>query len=195
MRSADPTRSALPSVTEIRDAVGLGPDFSRVPPAILEYARIRGQALHLAIRYHHEGVLDEASLHPDVRPGFEAYLRFLEDTKHEPLLSELELIHPAYGFMGHPDRVGWLNGKRVILDWKCVETFDFWPVALQLAGYRLLWNANYPEQPIAGTFALQLSPRAGKYQLRVVEAEKYEQDFLAALVVWRAQQRMGRNGA
>lgn len=185
----------LPRVSEILQAAGIGFDPTGIPPARLEYAQLRGTALHLAIRYHHEGVLDEATLHPDVRPGFEGYLRFLEDTKHEPLLSELELVHPTYGFMGHPDRVGWLNRKRVLLDWKYTDSFQFWPVAFQLAGYRILWNANHPEQPVSGTFAVQLSPSTGKYQLRIVEAEKYEQDFLAALVVWRAQQRMGRNGS
>jgi hypothetical protein len=171
---------------------GLGFDPTGIPPARLEYARLRGTALHLAIRYHHEGVLDETSLHPDLLPGFEAYLRFLADTKHEPIASELELIHPTYGFMGHADRIGWLNGKRVLLDWKYTEAFQFWPVAYQLAGYRLLWNAVHPTELVTQAFALQLHPKSEKYQLRVVEAEKYEQTFLAALVVWRARQLMGR---
>ena len=185
----------LPRVSEILAAAGLGFDPTGIPPARLEYAQLRGTALHRAIQYHHEGVLDEATLHPDIRPGFEAYQRFLKDTGHEPLVSELELVHPSYGFIGHPDRVGWLNGKRVLLDWKYTDSFQFWPVAFQLAAYRILWNSNYPEQIVTGTFALQFSPSTGKYTLRVVEAEKYEQDFLGALLVWRAQQRMGRNGA
>lgn len=184
-----------PRVSEILRATGLGFDPTGIPLARLEYARLRGQALHLAIRYHHEGVLDEGSLHPDVRPGFEGYRRFLEDTNHVPLLSELELIHPTYGFMGHPDRVGWLQGRRVVIDFKYTDAFDFWPVAFQLAAYRLLWNATYPAQPVTGTFALQLSPSTGKYQLHGVDGGQYENDFLAALCVWRARQRMGRNGA
>lgn len=183
-----------PRVSQILEVAGLGFDPAGIPPARLEYAQLRGTAVHRAIEYHHAGVLDESTLHPDVRPAFEGYLRFLEDTHHEPLLSELELVHPTYGFMGHPDRVGWLYGKRVILDWKVTDSFNFWPVAFQLAAYRLLWEANYPEQLVQATFALQLSPSTGKYQLRPVEAEKYSQTFLAALVVYRARQQMGRNG-
>ena len=181
-----------PRVSEILAGTGLGFEANGIPPARLEYARLRGTALHLAIRFHHEGVLDESSLHPDVRPGFEGYLRFLEDTKHEPLVSEIELIHPTYGFIGHPDRVGWLNAKRIILDFKYTDSFDFWPTAYQLAAYKLLWEANYPQQPIQCTFALQLSPKDVTYHLRAIEADQYTQTFLAALLIWRAKRQMGR---
>ena len=179
-----------PRVTQILKDVGLGADFSHIPLARLEYARMRGEALHLAIRYHHEGTLDEASLHPDVKPGLEAYLRFLADTKHEPIASEIELIHPAWLYVGHPDRVGMMNGgQRALLDWKFTDSFNFWPTAYQLAGYRLLWNATHPKEPVTQTFAVQFHPLSGKYHLRRIEAEKYEQTFLAALVVWRALQQ------
>lgn len=187
--------SLLPRVSEILAAAGLGWDLSEVPPARLEYARMRGTALHLAIQYHHEGVLDESSLHPDIMPGFEAYRRFLKDSGHEPIASEVELVHPTWQYVGHPDRIGWLNQRRVILDFKYTESFQFWPTAYQLAGYRLLWNAIHPTEPVTSTFALQLYPKTGQYQMRVVEAEKYEQTFLAALVVWRARQQVGRRDA
>ena len=181
-----------PRVTQILRDVGLGADFSRVPQARLEYARMRGEALHLAIRYHHEGTLDEASLHPDVKPGFEAYLRFLADTSHEPIASEIELVHPAWQYIGHPDRVGLMNGgQRVLLDWKMVAALDFWPTVYQLAAYKMLWEANYPNQKIHSVFAVQFSTD-GKYKLHSIDAAKYEQDFLAALVVYRAKQRVGR---
>ena len=185
----------LPRVGEILAATGLGFDPTGIPPARLEYAQLRGTALHRAIQYHHEGVLDEGSLHPDVRPGFDAYLRFGEDTKHEAIASEIELVHPTYGYIGHPDRIGWLHGKRVILDFKYTEDFAVWPVTYQLAAYRLLWQATHPAEPVLGTFALQLHPKSGKYHLRPIEAEKYEQTFLAALLVWRAHQLIRRNGA
>lgn len=179
-----------PRVTQILKDVGLGADFSHVPPARLEYARMRGEALHLAIRYHHEGTLDEASLHPDVRSGFEAYLRFLADTKHEPIASEIELIHPAWQYQGHPDRIGFFHGgRRVLLDWKFTDGFKFLPTAYQLAAYKMLWEANHPQEPVAEVFAVQFHPSSGKYHLRRIEAEKYEQTFLAALVVWRALQQ------
>ena len=177
-----------PRVTQILRDVGLGADFSRVPQARLEYARMRGEALHLAIRYHHEGTLDEASLHPDVKPGFEAYLRFLADTKHEPIASEIELIHPAWQYQGHPDRIGFFNGgRRVLLDWKFTDGFKFLPTAYQLAAYRMLWNATHPQEPVTEVFAVQFHPSSGKYHLRRIEAEKYEQTVLAALVVGRAR--------
>ena len=42
-----------PRVTQILKDVGLGADFSHIPLAPLEYARMPGGALHFAIPLHH----------------------------------------------------------------------------------------------------------------------------------------------
>lgn len=178
-----------PSVTEILNDLGLGPDLSKADPVAVAYARSRGSGLHLAIRYHHEGDLLESSLHPAVQPGYRAYLEFLRDTEHDPIASELEVLHPAWRFSGHPDRVAWhRRAERALFDWKYVASLDLEYVRLQLAGYRMLWNCLHPSEPVARCFAVQFLPKGG-YRLHDVTDPNAEQVFLGALLVWREKHR------
>ena len=180
----------LPSVTQILKAVGLGSDYAGVPEEVLEYARLRGVALHRAIQYHHDGTLDVDSLHPAVQPGFRAYLEFVADTGHRPIASEPELIHPAWQYVGHPDRVGWLGKDRVILDWKHVASVDVKVGRLQLAAYRMAWNALHLTEPVSRCFLVHLPTNGdGRARLHEVTDPSAEQIFLAALVVFRELQR------
>lgn len=181
-----------PSVTEVLSALGLGADLSRADPVALEYGRLRGSGLHLAIRYHHEGDLHEPSLHPAVRPGYSAYLDFLRETEHEPIASELELVHEAWKFTGHPDRIGWhRRTERALFDWKYMESMERDYVRLQLAGYRMLWNAQHPTELVVRCFAVQFLPKSGGYRLHDLTDANAEQIFLAALMVWREKHRRG----
>ena len=181
----------LPSVTRVLSAVGLSPDYRGVDPAVLERARLRGTALHCAIQYDAEGSLDESSLHEEIRSGFAAYRRFVAEAQHEPIGSELELVHPTWAYVGHPDRVGWINGRtRTLIDFKHQDSVDFDYVRVQLAGYSLLWAATHPEEPLAQTAVVQLR-RDGTYRLHVLDVRPAEQVFLAALVVYRERQRRG----
>ena len=179
----------VPSVTQILSAVGLSEDYSRVPPATLEIARLRGTALHAAIQWHHEGTLNEASLHPEVAPGFSGYLKFLTDSRHEPIVSEAELVHPTWRYVGHPDRIGWIGKDRVLIDFKYMESLNLDPVARQLAGYRLAWNVLHPTELLTRCYALQLK-RDGTYRSHEITQPRWSQDdqvFLAACVVFRAR--------
>lgn len=178
----------LPSVTEVLRAAGLTRDFKGVPAHLLEHAQLRGQALHQAIQWHHEGTLDQATLHPEIEPGFRAYQRFLVEMHHKPIASEIELVHPTWNFIGHLDRVGWLGPSRVIIDFKYTETPDLVGAAYQIAAYRMLWAACRPQEPISAGYVLQLT-LAGRYQPHLLEEAQAEQVFLAALVVFRARQR------
>lgn len=175
----------IPSVTEILEQVGLAQDFSSVPPAVLEHARLRGRALHKAIAWHALGILDEGSIHPEIEPGFRAYQRFLAEAKHEPLWSEKELRHPTWKFCGHPDRVGWINGNtRVLIDFKYQDSTDLRAGTYQLSGYELLCQANFPTEPIEKLMLLELH-KDSTYRLHTVKAD--HQTFLAALLVYRAK--------
>lgn len=183
---------ALPRVTGILQAIGLGPDYSGIGSAVLYRAAARGTALHAAIELHHLGELDEETVHPEIRPGFDAYLAFCRDTGHVPIASEMELIHPQWAYMGHPDRVGWQGAERALLDWKYVWSLDEDYVRLQLAGYKLAWNAVHPESPVSRCFALHLRRRDSTYRFVDLTDPLAEQEFLAALVVYRNLERRGR---
>ena len=185
---------ALPSVTRILKTVGLSPDFSFVNEETLELARARGKSLHLAIRYHHKGTLDESTLHAEVEPGFRAYLAFVKATEHEPIASELELVHPQWNYIGHPDRVGLCHGLRTLIDWKYTAGFDKYYIRFQLAGYRLLWDATHPAEPIEKSLGIHLkkdgTPAVHDAPPDLSDSEA-QQTFLAALVVYRALEKRG----
>jgi len=61
-------------------------------------------------------------------------------------------------------------------------------VRLQTAGYRFLWNHLNPDQPASKCFGLWLR-KDGTYRLIDVTDAEAEQDFLAAVRVFKAQRR------
>jgi len=167
-------------------AVNLGPDFSAVPPATLEAAARRGTAVHALIEAHSYGYLDQAEVTPEIAPHFNAYLKFLAESKHEAIVTEFRVEHPAWRYQGHIDRVGWLLGLRWILDFKTGEAVDLPAAGRQLAGYRMAWNAMRPTEPVEAVAVLQLKGD-GTYRLHdeIVNEARHEEAFLAACVVWR----------
>jgi len=173
-------------VTAILAATGLGPDLSRVPATALEAARTRGTAVHRLCEADHYGGVDPAEVTPEIAPYFDAYRKFLEETRCEPVVSEKEVCSLRWRYIGHLDRVAFLNGKRTLLDWKTAESLNLKPVALQLAGYRIAWGEMHPQQPIAVTAAVQLR-RDGTYRLHQVDAQAVEHIFLAAVTVVHAR--------
>lgn len=181
----------LPRVTEILQAAGLAPDYSQVPPIVLEAARARGTAVHALIEASHYEYLDEAAITAEQAPYFSAYLKFVAESGHEPLISEFEVVHPSWGYCGHPDRIGWLCGKRVLLDWKCTESPDLPYAGRQTTLYRLAWNAAHPIEPVAAQTVLQLKGDA-TYRLHEIAPADHEQVALAAVVVYQARAREGR---
>jgi hypothetical protein len=172
-----------PSVTEILKDTGLvrGSDF------IPERYRERGRALHEVIAMYLDGV-DVSDVAAELRPGLEGYLAFQQHEGFYPLHSELELVHPC-GVVGHLDLVGYLPPSQagVILDIKYTEAPDLKGATLQLAGYRMLWDHNYPDKKIEQCYVLQLSPKSGKYRLRPVTDDYARTIFQAALVVFNAK--------
>ena len=184
-------RGLFPSVTEILQAVGLAPDLSMVKPEVLAWASARGTALHRAIELHAKGTLDANSLHEEIKGALAGYLKFVQDSGHEAVASELELVDDKrWGIMGHPDRVGTIKSVEglVLLDWKMTSGFATNYVRHQLAGYRFLWGLIHPDQPISKCFGLWLK-KDGSYRLIDLTDAEAEQAFLAAVVVYRAQRR------
>lgn len=185
--------AALPSVTTILRVVGLSGNFSQIPPDILNAARDRGSAVHAAIEAHHYGY--DFDLDPEYKPWFDAYLRFVEETGHVPIVSENEVVHEAWGYCGHPDRIGWLTlkdftGHRTVLDFKSGGSEG---VEWQLAAYAAAWNAQHPTEPIDRAVAVALR-KNGTYRLlpardgRVgVDLRQATPVFYAAVTVFRAR--------
>ena len=184
-------RGLFPSVTEILKAVGLAPDFTMVRPEILAWASARGTALHRAIELQTKGTLDTDSLHPEIAGALTGYMKFVQDSGHEAVASEIELIDDKqWGICGHPDRVGTIRSVDglVLLDWKLTSTFDANYVRHQTAGYAHLWDTLHPDQPIARCFGLHLK-KDGTYRLHDTTDAEARQAFIAAIIVYKAQRR------
>lgn len=190
-----PTHPDFPSVTEILADVGLAGDYRHVDPEVRVRAMARGKGLHRAIELHHADRLDLDSLHPELRPAFDGYLEFIDAHVHKPIDSELALVHP-HGYVGHLDRTGAVDGALSLLDFKLTDSPDLAAARLQLAGYRLLWDAQLPEgqvyppreDEIERCYVLQL-PKGGGFRLHDVTDAYAMTEFNAALIVYRAKQR------
>jgi hypothetical protein len=181
--------TSLPRVTQILSAAGLAPDFGFAAPDVLEAARARGTAVHAACEADHYGY--EVDLPSEAAPYLDAYRKFVAESGHEPLISEFEVVHPGWGYVGHPDRLGWLVGRRTILDWKTAESVDLAYSGRQLCLYRLAWNAQHPAEPVEATAVVQLK-EDGTYRLHEIAPADYEQVALAAVVIYQARARESR---
>lgn len=178
--------SAYPRVSEILDAAGLGPDYSHVPnDGRLERAAQRGTDNHALVAAHHYGYLDEGQTAPP------AYLAFLEESGHEPIISEFEVVSERWQYVGHPDRVGWLSGRRGLFDWKFIESLAVVPVRRQLAGYKIAWDEQRPDEPIAFCAAVQFlsTGRPKLHEFTTDEMATATNEFLAAVVCYHARGR------
>lgn len=164
----------FPRVTRILADVGLGPDFSRVPPADLEIARDRGNAVHAAIEALAYGYF-EGEPDPAIAAYLDAYRKFIHESRYVTLASEFEVVHPAWRYQGHPDSLGLIGTTRVILDYK---TGELGAVDYQLVAYVEARNAMHPTEPVTAGIAVQLRDD-GAYRI-------HEADLNAARPVWYA---------
>lgn len=133
----------IPTVTQLLQEFGLI-DFSKVPEERLEYKRQIGIQTHHATALHDLNRLDENSVHPDIAPFILAYIKFRQVTKFEPEIEFIEkrLVSKKNRFGGGLDRIGSLDGKRVLIDLKC--TWDMYPsTGPQTAGYDILVRENF----------------------------------------------------
>jgi hypothetical protein len=169
-----PLYPEYPSVTELLRAVGLTrafPEFKAVRDA-----QARGTALHCAIHLLHKGTLDEATVHPTIRPFFDAYQRFVAETGHVVEEAELELVSDKLGVIGHLDQV---SRKGAIWDLKTGDDPDLFGARLQLGGYELLYQERY-NGASAGRYVLNLR-KNGTYRV-------YDLTDDYALTVFRSAQ-------
>lgn len=129
----------LPSVTQILRP--LAPDFSAIPPAILERKRALGTAVHLACELDDLGELDESSLDEEVAGYLAGWRKFKADQCVTVLLNEKRLYHPRLGYAGTLDRFLRTDRDPWLIDLK--TAIDPAPVyGPQLAAYQELLTAN-----------------------------------------------------
>ena len=147
-------RENWPGVSEILQSAGLI-DLSKIPPDRLEYARVRGTAVHLACHYYDLGILNWDSVDPVISGYVRSYVAFIGHTDYRVLGSELSLTSKIWRFCGTLDRIAEINKVPSIVDLKTALISR--PVTkLQTAGYHILANDNFPELKTRKRFELKL---------------------------------------
>ena len=132
----------VPSVTELLEAAGMTPDYSKIAPHVLQHARHRGIHIDLCCDLDDADDLDWSSVHPEAVPYVQAWQCFKADYGYRPLASQVLLYHPTYGYAGTADSVGELGGYVTVAERKATAKMAA-SYALQTAGYGMegLWTA------------------------------------------------------
>jgi hypothetical protein len=105
----------LPSVTQ---ALSVIESFDRVPPDILERARLFGAHVHQAVDLFNRGDLDEESLDPQLSPRLGQYKKFLADTGFVVTHTEQRVANASIGYAGTLDILGRLFRSSALIDLK-----------------------------------------------------------------------------
>jgi len=119
-----------------------------------------GTLAHMFVEAHNNGTeLPDTSDYPEevvrqARQGYENYLHWEESNLLQITHQEIELVSTAHKFGGCIDAIGIdPRGKKCLIDWKTSNSI-YQDYLVQLAAYALLWNENYPDDPITGGFHL-----------------------------------------
>jgi len=155
----------IPSVTQTLEPLF---DWSSIPPGILEHKRQVGIAVHHAIHLELSGGVDPATIHPDCLGYFEAWQRFRDENKFEPILTEFQVtsdeLGEYYRYAGTLDQYGLLQGQPALIDWKTSMLLNIEAVGAQTAAYLKALKRMGLASLSDRRFALKLS-KAGLYRL------------------------------
>jgi hypothetical protein len=130
-----------------------------------------------------EGTTDSSEVELIYTGYLKAYEKFLHDHTVRYEITEMPMVNLQYMFGGTPDRIGTLDGEKMILDIKSGYPSD--DHALQLAGYWILVGEY-------GRRRIILYVRSdGTYTLQYKDAEQYNEYpalFLTALFCYHEKQ-------
>ncbi len=184
----------VPSVTELLEAAGISPDYSKVNPTVLLHARRRGIHVDLCCDLDDADDLDWSSVHPEAVGYVQAWQAFKADYDYRPLASQVILYHPTYGYAGTTDSVGDLQGYVTVVERKATARMAA-SYALQTAGYACEGLYSAPPgggrlTPVAWGTPARLGvhlQRTGRYELAPYDDPEDVAAWLGvvALARWR----------
>lgn len=125
-----------PSVTQVLELTGLGPDVERIPLRILERACQRGIETHRIIELANTGELDEDLISTAAMPCWQAWNAFC--FAYDPVVVDQEItiqIDKPLPYHGRYDMRTDISGKRWLIDIKTSHAVEKRYCMLQLAGY------------------------------------------------------------
>ena len=133
---------------------------------VLERAAQRGTKVHKATesldRYGDVEIEDEYA------PYIEAYIKFRRDHKCEWEKIEYSTYHTDLRYAMTADRVGVMDGKKVLLDIKTTSALQTIKVTAQLTLYKMALESQGFQ--IEECYALRLD-KDGKYHLKKIEPD------------------------
>lgn len=133
-----------------------------------EDSRIRGSAVHLAVKFRLKGTLDETSIDPQIAPRVAGFDQFIASTGFSAIHFETAVCDPYYRFAGTLDVYGSnRRGELMLLD---IKTGPMQQAArLQMGAYAFC----IPTFPVGATkikrYALELPERGGYNLVPVVD--------------------------
>ena len=129
----------LMSVTQILRPIG--GDYSKIPPDVLEKARVRGVASHKACELYDLGILDFDSVDDTVQQYLNGWIKFMKEHDYEHVASENIMVSEKYMYAGTADKLCLLDGVETVIDLKC--TAKIAPAtAIQTAAYAEMSNSK-----------------------------------------------------
>lgn len=136
-------------------------DEARAPAATA------GTMAHDLVEAHiHGRQLPELSGDPETiakaRSAYCTYLKWADMYKLTIRHTEVSLVSNAHGFGGRLDAIGMNGDGLVLLDWKTSNAV-YADYLLQLAGYKLLWEENYPEHRLTGFHLCRFAKEEGDF--------------------------------
>jgi len=148
----------------------------------------RGTAIHQAIHYLVQGVLNYDTLDERIVGYVQAFLKFLNETGFTVLDSEIRMYSDLYQFAGTADLIlADKNGDLTLADIKSsIEP----KVDLQLAGYSILYDKKLPLKRYCAVGLKE----DGNYNMRwVKDIAVAKRVFMACLTVynWKKQNKKG----
>lgn len=196
-----------PANTHILRAAGIG-NYDKIPWEVLEHARLRGKAVHKAVELYEEGTLDMNSIHDEVRPYFECYLRYDEllGEEQKPILRECSLFCKEWGFATTIDQVRKIRGKYSIVELKTGRnslSFAEIQTAGQLMALReqIMFGMvdgfdekNWKDWMDIPRYALELDPSLSmgfKFNGPFTETAWHTSIFKASAVIYRHKKQKG----
>lgn len=98
-------------------------------------------------------LLGNADTIAKARAAFSTFQKWLDLNRLQIRHTEVSLVSEEHKYGGRLDAVGLSGNELILLDWKTSNAV-YADYILQLAGYKVLWEENYPEHLLTGGFHL-----------------------------------------
>jgi PD-(D/E)XK nuclease superfamily protein len=127
-------------------------DEARIPAATA------GTMAHDLVEAHvNKRPLPELRGDPEIiakaRSAYDTFVKWAEMNKLTIRHTEVSLVSETHKFGGRLDAIGVYGNELILLDWKTSNSV-YADYVLQLAGYKALWEENYPDHMLVGGFHL-----------------------------------------